>query len=517
MAPVVNGLLHEAPGTKDPEGTIGYPKDGSKESLCQYPDQFGRVHGRYLERQVHMTFAGFWFDQAWEATGGATCETLRENITADVCIVGGGFLGMWTAIHLKEADPSTDVVIVERAICGSGASGRNGGLGDTWWVKLQALVDICGVDEARRLAHATDDTVRYLGDFTREKGIDIEYRCEGRLWCATSPAQVGIWNSTMAMLAKYNESPIENLSENDARRLGASDQVLGGCFEVNAATVQPAKLGLGLRSHALSLGVRIYEHSPLTGLQRRQRPVVETSGGRVQASKVVIAMNAWGTMFPELRKFSFALAADMIATDPADAELRAIDWDHGVGFCDSHLSLGFWRNTVGRRVVFGKGVGRLAFGGNLSDHFDGPSPRAVEIEQTFRRYYPTLNTIPVASTWTGPIDRTMKALPVFGRLGGHRDIVFGIGFSGEGVVQTVVGSRIVSALVRGVDDEWSRSGLVRDQAEPFPSEPFRYVGGNIVRRVIHRMDRLQDQGKKPDVLTRTLAKIAPPGALPPRD
>ncbi len=464
-----------------------------------------------------MTFAGFWFDQAWEATGGAVCEALRENTTAEVCIVGGGFLGLWTAIRLKEADPSMDVALVERVICGSGASGRNGGLGDTWWVKFQSLVDICGVDEARRLAHATDDTVRYLGDFARENGIDIEYRRDGRLWCATGPAQMGAWNSTMAMLAKYDERPIENLSEDAARHLGASDQVLGGCFEANAATVQPAKLGLGLRRHALSRGVRIYEHSPLVQLLRHERPVVETSGGRVQAAKVVIAMNAWGTMFPELRKFSFTLAADMIATDPADSELSAIGWDHGAGFCDSHLGLAFWRNTTGGRVVFGKAVGRLAFGGHLSDHFDGPSPRAAEVEQVFRRYYPTLNTVPVASTWTGPIDRTLKALPVFGHLGGHPHIIFGIGFSGEGVVPTVIGSRIISALVRDVDDEWSRSGLVRDQAEPFPPEPFRYVGGNIVRHVLHRMDQLQDQGQKPDVLTRTLAKLAPPGALPPRD
>jgi len=129
----------------------------------------------------------------------------------------------------------------------------------------------------------------------------------------------------------------------------------------------------------------------------------------------------------------------------------------------------------------------------------------------------TLKSVPVASTWIGPIDRTLRALPVFGRLGGHPRIIFGIGFSGEGVVPTVIGSRIVSSLVRGVDDEWSRSGLVRDQAEPFPPEPFRYVGGNIVRRVLHRMDRLQDEGRRPDAVTRTLARLAPPGALPPRD
>lgn len=463
-----------------------------------------------------MTFAGFWFDQAWDAIEGAPTGMLLENTTADVCIVGGGFLGLWTAIRLKEADPSTDVVIVERAICGSGASGRNGGLGDTWWVKFQSLVDVCGIEEARRLAHFTDETVRYLGDFTRNNGIDIEYRRDGRLWSATAPAQMGVWNSVIDMLDGYGEHPMKTLSEDDARRLGATDRVLGGCFEANAATVQPAKLGLGLRQHALSLGVRIYEYSPLMRLLRSDHPVVETSGGRVQAGKVVIAMNAWGTLFPELRKFSFTLAADMIATDPADQALNDMGWNHGAGLFDSHLGLSFWRNTVGRRVVFGKAVGRLAFGGCLSDRFDGPSPRAREVEQQFRRYYPTLNRVSVAATWTGPIDRTLKALPVFGRLGGHPHIIFGIGFSGEGVVPTVLGSHIVSSLVRGVDDEWSRSGLVRDQAEPFPPEPFRYVGGNIVRHVIHRMDRLQDQGRKPDAVTRTLARLAPPGALPPR-
>lgn len=464
-----------------------------------------------------MTFAGFWFDQAWAATGGEVCGSLRTNTTADACIVGGGFLGLWTAIRLKEADPATDVVVIDRGICGSGASGRNGGLADTWWVKFQSLVDVCGVDEARRLAHATDDTVAYLGEFTRENGIDIDYRCDGRLWAATGDAQMGVWNSVIDMLDGYGERPIENLTEDDARRLGASDRIIGGCIEPNAATVQPAKLGLGLRRHALSLGVRIFENSPLIRLLRHPHPVVQTPGGNVRGAKVVIAMNAWGTMFPELRRFSFTLAADMIATDPADTELNAMDWNHGTGMCDSHLGLAFWRNTVDRRVVFGKAVGRLAFGGCLSDGFDGPSPRADEVEDQFRQYYQALSSIPLASTWTGPIDRSLKALPVFGRLGGHPDILFGIGFSGEGVVPTVIGSHIISALVRGEDNVWSRSGLVRDQAEPFPPEPFRYVGGNIVRRVIHRMDRLQDEGRRPDAMTSILARLAPPGALPPRE
>ncbi len=463
-----------------------------------------------------MIFAGFWFDEAWDTINGVPQRALRERTTADVCIVGGGFLGLWTAIRLKEADPSTDVVIVDRAICGSGASGRNGGLADTWWVKFQSLVDVCGVEEARRLAHATNDIVQYLDAFTKANGIDIEYRRDGRLWSATGPLQMGVWNSVIDMLDGYGEHPIETLSDDDARRMGATDQVIGGCFEANAATVQPAKLGLGLRQHALNLGVRIYEHSPLINLLRSRRPIVETPGGVIEAGKVVIAMNAWGTIFPELRKFSFPLAADMIATDPAADVLEASGWRLGTGLCDSHLAISFWRNTVGGRVVFGKAVGKLAFGGSLSDHYDGPSPRAEEVENQFRRYYPAFRSVRVAKTWTGPIDRSLKALPVFGRLGGHPSIFFGIGFSGEGVVQTVVGSYIVSALVRGDDNEWSRSGLVRDQAEPFPPEPFRYVGGNIVKRVLHRMDALQDQAREPDLVTRALAGLAPPGALPPR-
>ena len=141
---------------------------------------------------------------------------------------------------------------------------------------------------------------------------------------------------------------------------------------------------------------------------------------------VVIALHAWGTMFPELRKFSFTLA-----TNPVVNELNAIGWNHVAVFRPSHLGLAFLPNTTGLPVVLGKAVERLAFGGSLSDYFDGPSPRAAEVEQVFRRYYPTL-----------------KPLPVFGRLGGHPNIIFGIGFSGEVVVPTVIGSRIISALVR---------------------------------------------------------------------
>ena len=122
---------------------------------------------------------------------------LGGEARADVCIVGGGFTGLWTAIRLKEAQPSLDVAIIEKDFCGAGASGRNGGFVLSWWAKFLSLKKICGEEEAVRLAKASADNVTELGKFCAANGIDSHYRKDGWLWAATSAAQIGAWQGTM--------------------------------------------------------------------------------------------------------------------------------------------------------------------------------------------------------------------------------------------------------------------------------------------------------------------------------
>jgi putative aminophosphonate oxidoreductase len=453
-----------------------------------------------------------WLEEA--LSGADDAPALEGHERADVCIVGGGYTGLWTAIRLKEQDPALDVVIVEGDVCGGGASGRNGGFVLSWWAKFGSLKKVCGGEEAVRLARASAEAVDGIGTFCAEHGIDAHYRRDGWLWAATSAAQLGAWEETLATIAADGEQPFQRLDPAEVARRAGEATHLGGVFEPTAATVQPALLARGLRRAALERGVRLFEKSPVTKLERSRPPRVVTSRGEVTATKIVLALNAWAAALPELRRSLVVIASDIVATEPAPERLTAIGWTDGSCISDSRMLVNYYRTTLDGRLVFGRGGGKLAFGGNIGTAFDGPSPRAEAVTRSMRGLYPSLRDLPVTHSWMGPIDRTQVGLPFFSRLGGRDDILYGLGYSGNGVGPTYLGGRILASLALGLDDEWSRAGLAREPVGKFPPEPFRYVGGRLVRRAVERKEEAEDKGGRADRLTLLLADLAPSGLVP---
>jgi glycine/D-amino acid oxidase-like deaminating enzyme len=208
------------------------------------------------------------------------------------------------------------------------------------------------------------------------------------------------------------------------------------------------------------------------------------------------------------------IASDIVATAPAPERLEAIGFTNGMCISDSRMLVNYYRNTLDGRLVFGRGGGKLAFGGQIGTSFDGASPRAATVTDSMRAIYPSLRDLPVTHNWMGPIDRTQVGLPFFSRLGGREDIVYGLGYSGNGVGPTYLGGRILASLALGLDDEWSRAGLVRDPAGRFPPEPVRYLGGRLVRSAVERKEDAEDRGGRAGRLTLLLAELAPSGLVP---
>src|SRR5262249_12626999 len=122
---------------------------------------------------------------------------LQGASRADVAIVGGGYVGLWTAIRIKQLNPARDVVVLEQEMCGGGASGRNGGCVLGWWARLPTLVALFGEQAALRLARASEGVLDELEAFCAEHGVDAQLRRGGFLWTATAPAQIGAWESAV--------------------------------------------------------------------------------------------------------------------------------------------------------------------------------------------------------------------------------------------------------------------------------------------------------------------------------
>lgn len=441
---------------------------------------------------------------------------LDGDCRADVCIVGGGFTGLWTAIRLKEQDPTLDVLLIDKDFCGAGASGRNGGFVLSWWAKLLTLSKICGEEEAVWLAKASADAVGEIGRFCETSAIDCHFKHSGWLWSATNAAQVGAWDDTIAAAERFQAYPFAQWSPEQVASASGSARHLAGVYEPSAAVVQPALLARGLRRVALERGVRICEQTPLIDLQRERPPKVVTARGTITADKVVLAMNAWSIALPEIRKAILVVSSDIVGTAPIPERLRQVGWKEGMAISDGRTLVHYYRTTKDGRVVFGKGglSATMPFGGKVGARFDGSSPIAASVEEWLKWTYPALSEVTVENSWRGPIDRSKSGLPAFGALPTAPDVFYGVGFSGNGVGPCSLAGRILASLVLEKQDAWSENGLVRPLQRDFPPEPIRYVGGRLVSGAVRRKDQTEDQGRPPGPVTRYLSSFAPAGLSP---
>ena len=452
----------------------------------------------------------WWLQQAGPPAPALELSGARR---ADVCIVGGGFTGLWTALELKRVEPSLDVVVVEADVCGTGASGRNGGFAMTFWHHFVGLERVCGAAEAMRLARASDAAVAGIGGFCDEHGIQAHYRRAGWFWTATNQAQVGAWEGTIAAIERQGAKPFQRMDPGEVAARTGSPRHLAGVFEPGSATVQPALLVRGLLRVAQTRGVQVFERSPVVAIERAGPLTVRTDRGLLTADRVVLAMGAWASQLRELRRAFVIVSSDMVITDQVADLVRQKDLHDGLSISDSRLMVHYYRTTDDGRVAFGRGGGRLAYGTRIPASFSGPSPIADEVTGSLRATYPWLESTPIAASWTGPIDRTEDGLPFFCTLG-RPDLVCGAGFSGNGVGPSALGGRILASMTLGLDDEWAHCGLVRSPPSGLPPEPLRYFGGRVVRGAVARKERAEDGGRRPARIDRALAGLAPAGLVP---
>ena len=464
---------------------------------------------RPVESSPLVKHRSFWLQQV--AGDAPDAPSLRGSERADVAILGGGYVGLWTAIRIKRLEPSRDVAVLEQDICGGGASGRNGGFVLSWWPKLSSLAALCGASDALRVARGSEDAIGEIESFCREQSIEAHFRRAGWLWTATSKAQLGAWESVVALCEKLGATAFRRLDPEEVARRSGSPVHLAGVFEASAATVQPAALARGLRRVALEAGVRIFEGTRVRGFGRGEPVVVRTDGGTLTAGKLVVATNAWAAAIPELSRGIVAITSDMVMTAPAGQRLAAMGWTGGECITDSQMMVDYYHVTREGRIAFGKGGWGIALGGRIGAGFDRDPGRARTVEADLRRTYPRLSDVPVSHDWSGPIDRTPNSLPLLGRFARHPHIVYGVGWSGNGVGPSVVGGKILASLVLERDDDWSRHPLVGRSAGRFPPEPIRWAGAHLVRAAVASKERAEIRGRKPSRLAVALSRFAPAG------
>jgi len=461
-----------------------------------------------LPRQARISW---WMEEALaDPALGASIEPtpLIGSATADVVILGGGYTGMWTAWFLKERDPAVDVVIVEQDLCGGGPSGRNGGFCYGFWEDLPNLVRRFGDAEGVRVAELAQRSVDEIDAWCAAEHVDAWFLRGGHLTVATSSAQDGAWGELVHEAERLGvaEGRFEVLAPERVRERCDSPVFRGGLFQPANATLQPARLALGLRRALLGRGVRIFERSPITRYATRARVRVETHAGSVTADKAVLALGAWFAQADAFRRAIVPRGSYIVVTEPVPDALAEIAWTGGEGLSDWRSSLRYFRTTRDGRIAFGAASAATGIGVGLGRRMRYDDHSVEALVDDVHRFFPSFRDVAFDGAWGGPIDITGAHLPSFGTLPGGA-AHYGVGFTGGGVGPTHLGGRILSALVLGVGDEYTSLPLVGMPPMRFPPEPFRSVGATLTQRAIVRKDDAEDRERRPDPVTEFVARL----------
>lgn len=451
----------------------------------------------------------WWFADALRAEGGASASPpLAGQISVDVAIVGGGFTGLWTALALRERAPHLSVALIEASLCGSGASGKNGGKVHGYWASLAGMTANIGASGALAVARAGTRAQDAVRAFATAPGRDVWWREAGNVRVSAAPAQdaqIRVYVETAKRLGVPDTA--QALTREQVADYCRSPVFRGGIYLPEGANVHPARLARALRRAAIDAGVLLYESTPMVGIEAGSPNRISTPAGEIIAKEVVLATNIELAKRPEVRRHLSVFSSYALMTEPAPAKLAAIGWNRDEGIADLRMFVHYFRKTIDGRLLMGSGSGPISYSGNTRDPaltMDRAS--AARAEAGLRRLVPEFADVQIEKVWGGGIDVSSDRLPFFRTVPGTR-IHFGCGYSGHGVNPTYLGGQCLASLVLRSKDEWSSLPLCTRKLPVLPPEPFRTIGGRIVRWGIIACEEAEERGRTARPLQRGAAAI----------
>jgi glycine/D-amino acid oxidase-like deaminating enzyme len=409
---------------------------------------------------------------------------------ADLCIVGGGFTGLWAALHAKAEDPGRDVVVLEAETVGYGASGRNGGFVSA------SLTHGLGngiarfseeIETLERLGRENYDG--FCSDLAGH-GVQCDLESTGELTVALSPHELP-WLTEEAELLRRFGHDVVLLGQAQMRAEVASPLYLGGVWDrTGAALVDPGKLAFGLGAAAAALGVRIYERTPARSMRTSAAGIaVGTPSGALHARRVLLATSAYPGPLRSIRRYVAPVYDYVLVTEPLSAQqLASIGWRRRQGLADAGNQFHYYRLTADNRVLWGGYDAVYRFGGRVTPQLDVSDEHFARLSQHFFTNFPQLQGLHFTHRWGGAIDTCSRFAVFFGTAHGGR-VAYATGYTGLGVCASRFGARVALDLLDGRRSEATTLRYVRRKPVPFPPEPLRWAVIQLTRNRLAAADR----------------------------
>jgi glycine/D-amino acid oxidase-like deaminating enzyme len=393
------------------------------------------------------------------------------------------------------ADPKRSVVVLEGERIAFGASGRNGGFCDSSLTHGLANGLSRFPEEMERLEELGRDNLAGIAAAIDELGIDARYEPVGVLDVATREHELADLEQHGEELRRFGYEA--GWLDGEAVRAEIdSPTYLGGVWQkTGVGVLDPARLAWGLAAAAESLGARIFEATPVLGIEADGAGVsLRALGGRVRARRALLATSAFPPIVRSIRRYVVPVYDYVLVTEPLSAEQRAaVGWKNRQGAADSGNQFHYYRLTSDDRILWGGYDAVYNFRNGVGPHLDQRPETFEMLARNFFATFPQLEGIRFTHRWGGAIDTCSRFCMTFGKALGGR-AVYVVGFTGLGVGASRFGARAALDLAGGVDSELTRLRLVRTKPLPFPPEPIRWAGITLTRKELARADRTGRRG-----------------------
>lgn len=430
----------------------------------------------------------------WYARGGLPQRrpALPGPTEADVCVVGAGYTGLWTAYYLKKAAPELRIVVLEREFAGYGASGRNGGwLSSAIAGSSARFAKDAGRQAALDLQRAMIESVDEVLTVAAKEGIDADIVKGGMLRVATTPAQRGRLAADLKSLRDWGNPDAVELSARETADRIRIDGALGAIFEPHAARLQPAELVRGLAATVESLGVPVHESTPVTAIAPHR---AETPHGTVRAKYVLRATEGFTSQLPGLHRHWLPMNSSMIVTEPLPERV----WDE-IGWSgrevlgdEAHVFMYAQRTADDRVAIGGRGV-PYRFGSRIDSDGHTHDSTIRSLSEVLKRFWPGVGEFGIDHAWSGVLAVPRDWCSTVG-LDPRTGLGWAGGYVGHGVTATNLAGRTLRDLVLGDDTELTRLPWVDRRVRHWEFEPLRWIGVHGLYAAYHAADRAESDG-----------------------
>ncbi len=440
--------------------------------------------------------SSFWFEDAGEPL--KPRPPLQRSEEVDVAILGGGYTGLWTAYFLLQANPGLKVAVVEREICGYGASGRNGGwCSPRFPVSASAMTQRWGADAARSVLLALQSAVDSIREVSLREGIDTCFRPAGTLTLARGAHQLPALRSAYAAYEKLGLADRYRFLSPDevAARVRVTD-VHGGLYTPDGASIHPGRLVRGLARAVEAHGGTVYEQTAVTQFHGGAKARLITDAGELRARKAaVLAGEAYLSQLPKLRRALLPVYSLICLTEPLTPEQWSeVGWAAGENLASTRNTVVYQTRTPDGRILFGSRGAPYAYGSAIRDEQDRHPETLAMIQQSVLEWFPALRGIRFTHGWGGPVGMPIDWTPAV-RFNPSSKIAFAGGYTGQGVSTANLAGQMLAGLILDRKTGFESLPFAQRRSPDWVPEPLRWMTVRYMQRAYERIDEAAEAGR----------------------